>query len=749
MRFNPELQAIIDGSFSYANNAKHEYVTAEHVLYNSILLERKVVDIFRRMDAAMFIIMKQLEDYFKEIPVTKNTNVEPYKTESYIQFLNKMSAECKARLTPINPPKTKIEMIEAEKIKIIDINDLLVALFETKSVCSNVMRNAGVTRLKLRKALSCGSENISSLDKEGSALFKFTTDLTALAREQKLEILIGRQEELELTIEVLCRRVKNNPIICGEAGVGKTAIIEGFAQLIAANDVPERLKDYTIHSLDMGSLIAGTKYRGTFEKRLKRVIKEISEKGKSILFIDEIHTIIGAGSASSQLDVGNMLKSDLARGRLTIIGATTYDEYNKYFEKDKALSRRFQKIDINEPSSEDTITILNGIKFQYESYHNVEINKDVILRIVKLSEYIQGKQPDKSINCMDIIASHVRTKNDGYKTIKIEQSHVENVISRLGKIPEQTVKNSEKDKLKNLESLLKEKIFSQDQAINVIVKAVKRSRAGFRAEDKPVANFLFAGPTGVGKTELARQLAEILSIPMIRYDMSEYQEKITVSRLIGSSPGYIGYDEGGQLIDAVRKQPHAVLLLDEIEKAHSDIFNLLLQVMDNATLTDNHGRKADFRNIILIMTSNAGAGEIGKGLIGFGDRVQDDSVVDSAVEKTFTPEFRNRLDEVVHFVHLSRDIIVSIVKKELDVFSQQLAQKNVTITVTERCVDKLAEEGYSREFGARNVSRLIEDKIKSFFVDEVLFGRLSEGGSAVVDWKEGNYCFEYLTFPPK
>ncbi|MCL2230855.1 MAG: AAA family ATPase, partial [Treponema sp.] len=595
-------------------------------------------------------------------------------------------------------------------------------------------------------------------------------DLTALARDQKLEPVIGREEELDRTVQVLCRRLKNNPIHVGDSGVGKTAITEGLAQRIVAGNVPPVLKEFSIFSLDMGALVAGTKYRGDFEERVKRVVEEMLKKEKAILFIDEIHTLVGAGSVSGgALDASNLLKPALTLGRLRCIGSTTHEEFNKYFEKDRALSRRFQKIDINEPSEAVAIDILKGLKSRYEDFHDVYYSDEVVETAVRLSaQFITERRlPDKAIDVIDEAGAHARI--EAYKTVSEARSEsvaatnvteegessttqeaqskkieitlpaIEAVVSKIARIPHRSVGESEKDKLKELETRLKQRVFGQDDAIASVVKAVKRSRAGFRAEGKPVANFLFAGPTGVGKTELARQLAEILGISMIRFDMSEYQEKYTVSRLIGSSPGYVGYDDGGQLTDAVRKQPHAVVLLDEIEKAHADIFNILLQIMDYATLTDNQGRKADFRNVILIMTSNAGARDIGKGLIGFGDRVMDDSAVNDAVEKIFTPEFRNRLDAVVRFGHLSRDIMVSIVRKELDAFTVQLAEKKVTLTVTGTCVDKLAEEGYSKEFGARNAGRLIEDKIKSFFVDEVLFGSLSDGGSAVVDWRDGQF----------
>jgi ATP-dependent Clp protease ATP-binding subunit ClpA len=582
-----------------------------------------------------------------------------------------------------------------------------------------------------------------------------------------LEPVIGREAELDRTVQVLCRRLKNNPIHVGDSGVGKTAITEGLAQRIVNGAVPFLLQDFSIFSLDMGALVAGTKYRGDFEERIKRIVEEILRKEKFILFIDEIHTLVGAGSASGNaLDASNLLKPALASGKLRCIGSTTHEEYNKFFDKDRALSRRFQKIDINEPSEEDAIAILRGLKPKYEEFHYVTYTDEAVAASVTLSaQYITDRRlPDKAIDVMDEAGAFVRMREwkignqeseNGGKTVEVKRVSgtpplpsrpvivdiplIETIISKIARIPERSVGESEKDKLRLLESRLRGRIFGQDEAVAAVVKAVKRSRAGFRAPGKPVANFLFVGPTGVGKTELARSLADILGISMHRFDMSEYQEKHTVSRLIGSPPGYVGYEEGGLLTDAVRKQPHAVVLLDEIEKAHPDIFNILLQIMDYATLTDNNGRKADFRNVTLIMTSNAGARDIGKNLIGFGERTVDDTAVKDAVEKTFTPEFRNRLDAIVRFGHLSKEIMISIVQKELDVFTAQLAEKNVSLEITKACIHKLAEDGYSREFGARDVGRVVEDKIKAFFVDEVLFGGLSGGGGAKADYKRGKY----------
>ena len=812
MRISGHVQAIIDAAYNEAKLRNHEYLTPEHILYAALAFD-EVQGVLFSCGADLVQLKSGMENYFEQkLPLT--TTGEPTKTVGFHSIIERALIQCRS-----------------SQKDMIDVADILVSLFdEERCYSAYYLRKAGVKRLELLQVLShsYGADNFINSIKAGgakyagigdddqidgqrtragkkSALERYAIELTALAREKKLEPVIGREEELDRTVQVLCRRLKNNPIHVGDSGVGKTAITEGLAQRIVAGNVPPLLRNFSIFSLDMGALVAGTKYRGDFEERVKRVVEEMLKKEKAILFIDEIHTLVGAGSVSGgALDASNLLKPALTSGRLRCIGSTTHEEYNKFFEKDRALSRRFQKIDINEPSEEVAIDILKGLKSRYEDYHHVHYSDEVVETAVRLSaQFITERRlPDKAIDVIDEAGAFARieaykksldaskdkedidtdsmtanepetiyssngrrvvmlkvheaedtasntalfenpsTVQDGHvETIEISMPVIEAVVSKIARIPQRSVGESEKDKLKDLEAKLKERIFGQDAAVAAVVKAVKRSRAGFRADGKPVANFLFAGPTGVGKTELARQLAEILGVAMLRFDMSEYQEKYTVSRLIGSSPGYVGYEDGGQLTDAVRKQPHAVVLLDEIEKAHQDIFNILLQIMDYATLTDNQGRKADFRNVIFIMTSNAGAREIGKGLIGFGERIQDESAVNDAVEKLFTPEFRNRLDAVVRFGHLSREIMVSIVKKELNVFSEQLAEKNVTLTVTGNCVDKLAEEGYSREFGARNAGRLIEEKIKSFFVDEVLFGRLCEGGSAVVDWRDG-YCMD-------
>jgi len=784
MKISGPVRTIITQAYNIAKIRNHEYLTPEHILYAS-LDSREIQAILEACGARVEQLKHDLETYFKQkIPVI--AGVEPIQTVNFQSVIER---------AVINSQAAQKETLDA--------SDILVSLYEEeKNYCAYYLQQAGVRRYDLLSIISHGQDTTgfdfgknnrrhavegedlkdvlpdddvsdpASRNKgsKKNALEKYSVELTAMARENRLEPVIGREAELDRTIQVLCRRLKNNPVHVGDSGVGKTAITEGLAQRIVAGKVPPTLKDFLIYSLDMGALVAGTKYRGDFEERIKKVVEEILKKERAILFIDEIHTLVGAGSVSgSALDASNLLKPALTSGKLRCIGSTTHEDYSKFFEKDRALSRRFQKIDINEPSQEDAVKIILGLKTKYEDYHKVHYSDDALEGAVRLSaQYITERRlPDKAIDVIDEAGSFARieaymkeekelaelfdketgqvaqTVQEGsVEKIEVDLPMIETVVSKIARIPERSVGGNEKDRLRLLEDRIKERIFGQDQAVKAVVKAVKRSRAGFRDENKPVANFLFVGPTGVGKTELARSLADTMGVTMHRFDMSEYQEKHTVSRLVGAPPGYVGYEEGGLLTDAIRKQPHAVVLLDEIEKAHSDIYNILLQIMDYATLTDNNGRKADFRNVILIMTSNAGARDIGKSLIGFGERIENEAVVDDAVEKIFTPEFRNRLDAIVRFSHLSREIMVSIVGKELKTFKAQLAEKKVTLEVTEACINQLAIEGYSRESGARNVGRLIEERIKSFFVDEVLFGRLESGGHASADYVNGEYIIE-------
>jgi len=766
MKVSKLVQAIFNAAYNEAKLKGHEYLTPEHILYASLSFDQ-VRAILLACDADIEHIKQGMESYFEQkIPSVKDQ--EPIQTAGFQSVIERAIGQSQ------NAGKKEV-----------GVSELIVSLFdEERNYSAYYMRKSGINRLHLLEVISHGdmadsaystnqAENehgdeqsyqaqpFSEPDAEqdqaqgrqhqansglrAGALEKFTTNLSKLAEEGKLEPVIGREQEIERTIQVLCRRLKNNPIHVGDAGVGKTAITEGLAQRIVEGKVPPKLAGFTIYSLDMGSLLAGTKFRGDFEERIKRVVDELLKKEKAILFIDEIHSIVGAGAVSSgSMDASNLLKPALTSGKLRCIGSTTYDEYNKFFDKDRALSRRFQKIDIVEPTLGEAIEILKGLQSKYEEYHNVSYQPETLELSVNLSsQFINERRlPDKAIDVMDEAGAWVRIKafkdgTDDGGTLPVGRPEIETVIAKMARIPEKSVAQDERDRLGRLEPDLQKTVFGQDDAIAAVVKAVKRSRAGFRSANKPVANFLFVGPTGVGKTELTRQLAETLGIALHRFDMSEYQEKHTVSRLIGSPPGYVGYEEGGLLTDAIRKTPHAVVLLDEIEKAHPDVYNILLQIMDYATLTDNQGRKADFRNVILIMTSNAGARDIGKSMIGFGERALTEAAVDEAIKKAFTPEFRNRLDAVVRFGRLPREIIERIVVKAIDEFREQLGDKKVSLDVDEACIAKLAELGYSDEFGARNVNRVVEDLIKSWFVDEVLFGRLKNGGKAQASLKDG------------
>ncbi len=752
MKISKEMQAIFNMAFEESKRLHHEYLTPEHLLYVSLEFEY-TLKLIKSSGGNIKKLKSMLEYFFTHELASSAEEKSPEQSEGFQSVVER------AMLHNLSSGKEDVEF-----------GDVLVSILDEKEgYGAYALRACGVERLPLLQILSHGDEEPEEVDEGGDSvspesenedepagkakknpLAQFTTELTALAKAGKLELLIGREEVLERTIQVLCRRLKNNPIHVGEPGVGKTAITEGLAQRIIQGKVPDTLKGYRIFSLDMGSLVAGTRYRGDFEERLKKVIKELSQMDKIILFIDEIHTIVGAGAVSGgSMDASNLLKPALASGKLRCIGSTTFDEYKKYFEKDRALSRRFQKIDIIEPTRAEALEILKGLQPKYEEFHRVRYSSESLKIAVDLSDqFINDRHlPDKAIDVIDEAGAWVRNFSPeskahgegelGENYLTVTEAHVEKILARMARIPERTVNRNEKERLGQLETRLKTSIFGQDEAIGAVVTAIKRSRAGFRKATKPVASFLFVGPTGVGKTELANQLAQELGLSLHRFDMSEYQEKHTVSRLIGSPPGYVGFDEGGLLTDAIRKQPHSIVLLDEIEKAHQDIFNILLQIMDYATLTDNSGKKADFRNVILIMTSNAGARNVGKSLIGFENRVETNSVITKAVEQTFAPEFRNRLDKIVAFHRLSEKIMKQIVQKELTEFEAMLAEKKVTLKVSESALKLLADQGYSEEFGARNVARLVEDQVKSWFVDQVLFGDLESGGTALVEVKNG------------
>ena len=638
--------------------------------------------------------------------------------------------------------------------------NVLVAIFsEQESQAAYLLRKHEVSRLDVVNFISHGtrkdepgpaasSDNqVNNEEQAGGEerMENFTTNLNQLARVGGIDPLIGRGKELERAVQVLCRRRKNNPLLVGESGVGKTAIAEGLAWRIVQGDVPEIMADCTIYSLDIGSLLAGTKYRGDFEKRFKALLKQLEQDSNSILFIDEIHTIIGAGAASGgQVDAANLIKPLLSSGKIRVMGSTTYQEFSNIFEKDRALARRFQKIDITEPSVEETVQIINGLKPKYEAHHDVRYTAKAVRAAVELAvKYINDRHlPDKAIDVIDEAGARARLMPVSKRKKTVNVADIESVVARIARIPEKSVSQSDRDTLKSLGDRLKMLVFGQDKAIEALTEAIKMSRAGLGQDHKPVGSFLFAGPTGVGKTEVTVQLSKALGIELLRFDMSEYMERHTVSRLIGAPPGYVGFDQGGLLTDAVIKHPHAVLLLDEIEKAHPDVFNILLQVMDNGTLTDNNGRKADFRNVVLVMTTNAGVRETERKSIGL---IHQDNSTDAMeeIKKIFTPEFRNRLDNIIWFDHLSTEVIHQVVDKFIVELQVQLDQKGVSLEVSQEARDWLAEKGYDRAMGARPMARVIQDNLKKPLANELLFGSLVDGGQVTVTLNKEKNELEY------
>jgi ATP-dependent Clp protease ATP-binding subunit ClpA len=758
MKINQELNEIIAASYNEAKARKHEYITPEHILYASLFF-KTARSIISGCGGDIEELKATLEKHFEEFYMPITGNIEPVQSLGFQNVIESAFAHT----------------FSAQKDEV-DFGDVLVSIFdERESYASYFLSKQGITRLEILNYISHGASIYGEDDddeafdeifgdeddvqtdehiprrksKRRSALALYTSELVEKHREGNIDPLIGREEIVERTVQVLCRRFKNNPIHVGDAGVGKTAITEGLAGFIAKGDVPSVLKDAKIYSLDMGALLAGTKFRGDFEDRLKRVINELYEESNAILFIDEIHTIVGAGAVSGgSMDASNILKPALTSGKLRCVGSTTYEEYRKYFEKDRALSRRFQKIEITEPSIDDTYRILTGLRKNYEDFHNIKYTDDALWAACELSAiHINDRHlPDKAIDVIDeagAFAKMMRGEDSG-ETVTITTKEIESIVSKIARIPEKSVSSNEVESLMHIADELKSAVFGQDHAINETASAIKRSRAGFKNPDKPTASFLFVGPTGVGKTELARQLSLIMGVPLHRFDMSEYQEKHTVARLVGAPPGYVGYDEGGLLTEAVRKTPYAILLLDEIEKAHPDIYNTLLQIMDYSTLTDSSGRKADFRNTILIMTSNAGARDLEKGAVGFGSENIVDNPMPREVEKVFSPEFRNRLDAIIVFNNLEEKVIHRIVEKQLAEFEKQLTEKKIRLEYTKGVVKWLTDNGYSRIYGAREVARLIQDKIKKQFIDEVLFGKLAGGGRAKLFIRKGDIAVEFF-----
>ena len=750
MKITNELNDVILRAYEEAKKINSEYITPEHLLYAATFNER-VAEAINECGGDLSSLQYNLKMYIKTY--VSMGNGEPQESLEFQRVI-----------------LTADEQVKFSGKDVIDIDHILAAIFTLEdSYALYYLLQEGVTKRDLLFNLCHDDKEIYDSEheetddveavaeddnddekvkvrKEDAFLNKYTIDLIKKVQEEKIDPLIGRIDILDRTIQILCRKGKNNPVHVGESGVGKTAITLGLAKMISEGNVPEVLKGSLMYSLDLGSVIAGTKYRGDFEERIKRVLDLISKKDKAIVYIDEIHNIVGAGALNGgALDASNLLKPYLTEGKIRFIGATTFDEYKKYFEKDKALIRRFQTIDVKEPSIEEAIKILNGLKEGYEEYHNVTYTDKAIETAVVLSDkYINDKYlPDKAIDIIDEAGAYVRIHNDSYNPI-ITEEIIEEIISKICSIPKQTVESSEINSLKNIESELKKNIFHQDKAIEEVTRCIKMSRAGLNEDDKPVASMLFVGPTGVGKTEIARCLSKKLGLDLVRFDMSEYGEKHSAAKLIGSPPGYVGYEEGGLLTDSIRKKPNCILLLDEIEKAHEDILNVLLQVMDYATLTDNKGRKADFRNVIIIMTSNAGAKNIGKRLIGFGDREIQGEAIMEEVKKFFTPEFRNRLDKVVVFNSMNSEMAKEVAVKKLNDFKDKLLVKNIEIVFSEECSNYVAQIGTSKEFGARQIIRVIDSKIKPLFIDEILFGSLTNGGKCKVNIINDEFELEIL-----
>ena len=747
-----ELEVSLHMAFVEARQARHEFITVEHLLL-ALLDNPSAAEVLRACACNIEDLRKSLQNF-----VSDNTPVLPQSSEADTQpTLGFQRVIQRAIMHVQSTSNGKKEVTGA---------NVLVAIFgEKDSHAVYYLHQQGVTRLDVvnyishgitkapqgeEKAKSQGDQDSDSPEgrEQSSPLEQYTQNLNLLARDGKIDPLIGREPEVERVIQVLCRRRKNNPLLVGEAGVGKTAIAEGLAWRIFKGEVPEILEKATVHSLDMGALLAGTKYRGDFEQRLKAVLKQLKASHNSILFIDEIHTLIGAGSASGgTLDASNLLKPALSTGQLKCIGATTYNEYRGIFEKDHALSRRFQKIDVSEPTVQQTIEILKGLKSRFEEHHGVKYSTGAITAAAELSaRFINDRHlPDKAIDVIDEAGAAQRILPLSKRKKTVGKNEVEDIIAKIARIPPQTVSSDDRTQLKNLDRNLKNVVFGQDEAIEALAAAIKMARSGLGRPEKPIGAFLFSGPTGVGKTEVARQLAFTLGIELLRFDMSEYMERHAVSRLIGAPPGYVGFDQGGLLTEAISKKPHSVLLLDEIEKAHVDIFNILLQVMDHGTLTDNNGRKADFRNVIVIMTTNAGAEALQKGSIGFStNRMPGDEMAE--IRRMFSPEFRNRLDAIISFRALDDQVILRVVDKFLMQLEEQLHEKKVDVSFSDTLRSYLAKKGFDPVMGARPMARLIQDTVRRALADELLFGRLANGGKVDVD-VDGNGGVK-LDFPP-
>ncbi len=740
-----DVEHTLNIAFQEAREKKHEFITVEHILL-ALIDNAAAASILHACGADLEVLKRELTTFLDETtPLLTDDEKETQPTLGFQRVLQRA-----------------VFHVQSSGKREVSAPNILVAIFgEQDSQAVYFLNEQNLTRLDIVNYISHGISKYAGEDNEGmplspevengnpegaetSPLDNFATNLNLKAQEGKIDPLIGREAELQRLIQVLCRRRKNNPLLVGEAGVGKTAIAEGLAKKIVDEEVPEILAGSTIYCLDMGALLAGTKYRGDFEKRLKGILAQLRQEPHAILFIDEIHTIIGAGSTSGGvMDASNLIKPMLSSGELRCIGSTTYQEYRGIFEKDRALARRFQKIEVNEPSVEETVQILMGLKSRFESHHKIKYSRDSLRCAAELSaRYINDRHlPDKAIDVIDEAGAFQRLQPAGKAKKMIGVRDVENIIAKIARIPAKHISSSDKQKLRTLNRDLKMVVYGQDKAIDTLVTAIKMSRSGIGNEHKPIGSFLFAGPTGVGKTEVTTQLARIMGIELIRFDMSEYMERHTVSRLIGAPPGYVGYDQGGLLTEAITKNPHAVLLLDEIEKAHPDVFNLLLQVMDHGTLTDNNGRKADFRNVIIIMTTNAGAEQMSRPSIGFSTQDHSSDGME-AIRRTFTPEFRNRLDAIIQFDPLPPDIIASVVDKFIIELEAQLEQKKVTLKVKNSAREWLAMHGYDPKMGARPMARTIQDYIKKPLAEELLFGKLAKGGHITISVKKNKLAFD-------
>jgi ATP-dependent Clp protease ATP-binding subunit ClpA len=754
--FSRNLEETLHRAVAYATQRKHEYATLEHLLL-SLTDDEDAAAVMKACDVDLVELKKAVTNYIdtelRALIVEDGEDAKP--TAGFQRVIQRavihVQSSGRDDVTGANVLVAVFSERESHAAYFLQEQDM-TRYDAVNYIAHGIAKKAGASEPKAVKgATQDEDESKPNAKSGGEALEAYCVDLNQKARQGKVDPLIGRLAEVERCIQILCRRTKNNPLLVGDPGVGKTAIAEGLARKIINHEVPEVLDGATIFSLDMGALLAGTRYRGDFEERIKQVIKELEGHPNAILFIDEIHTVIGAGATSGgAMDASNLLKPALASGSLRCMGSTTYKEFRQHFEKDRALVRRFQKIDVNEPTIEDTIKILKGLKIYYEDFHKLKYTAEAIKTAVDLSaKYITDRKlPDKAIDVIDEAGASQMLLPESRRKKTIGVKEIEAVVAKIARIPPKSVSKTDTEALKQLDEDLKRAVFGQDEAIQQLASAMKMARAGLRDPNKPIGSYLFSGPTGVGKTEAARQLAQTLGIELLRFDMSEYMERHTVSRLIGAPPGYVGYDQGGQLTDAVDQHPHAVVLLDEIEKAHQDVYNILLQVMDNGVLTDANGKKVDFRNVILIMTTNAGASDAQRQSIGFG-RGKVDGEEEAALKRLFTPEFRNRLDAVVAFKPLTQDIIRQVVQKFVMQLEAQLADRNVTIETSDDAADWLAKNGFDELYGARPLARVIQENIKKPLADDILFGKLSKGGHVKVVLKDGKIAFEFEVDAPK